>query len=132
LIYFKSVLEKSFWGSTGDPPVPSGDSPDGTAATFRANEYGLLAMMTPAVPVGGSPTEAGESPTLPMSIALPGLDGTMQSGDGERGRLDRSRRRLADGPAAALHGLSLRQFVLFCQNTGQVGECRGHVRMLRP
>src|SRR6266568_7052408 len=28
-------------GSTGDPPVPSGDSPDGTGAAVRANGHGL-------------------------------------------------------------------------------------------
>src|SRR6266516_1512315 len=38
----KSVFEKWFAGSTGDPPVPSGDSPDGTGATVRANGHGLF------------------------------------------------------------------------------------------
>ena len=33
----KSVSEKSFSGSTGDSPVPSGDLPDGTETTGRIN-----------------------------------------------------------------------------------------------
>ena len=31
-----------FVGSTGDPPVPSGNSPDRTGATVRANGQGLF------------------------------------------------------------------------------------------
>jgi hypothetical protein len=30
----ENLFENSFLGSTGDPPVPSGDSPDGTEAAF--------------------------------------------------------------------------------------------------
>src|SRR5438477_4329685 len=56
-----SVFEKWFAGSTGDPPVPSGDSPDGTGATVRANGDRLFATFLAAVPVGGSPTGAGGS-----------------------------------------------------------------------
>jgi len=36
----------------------------------------------------------------PKLLLRESLAGTMQSTDGERGRLDRSRRRPADGPAA--------------------------------
>src|SRR5439155_24806444 len=43
----KSVFEKSFAGSTGD-------SPDGTGATVRANGDRLFARLLAAVPVGGS------------------------------------------------------------------------------
>src|SRR5882724_8761482 len=51
----KSVFEKWFAGSTGEPPVPSGDSPDETGATVRANGHGAFATLLAEVPVGGSP-----------------------------------------------------------------------------
>jgi len=35
------------WGSTGDPPVPFGDSPDGTEATPQVNRNASFAK-TPA------------------------------------------------------------------------------------
>jgi len=38
--------------------------------------------------------------SLALSFCFALLAGRMQSTDGERGRLDRSRRRPADGPAA--------------------------------
>ena len=60
------MFGKWFAGSTGDPPVPSGDSPDGTAATVRANGHGLFATLPAAVPIGGSPTGAGGSPAPPI------------------------------------------------------------------
>ncbi len=64
----KSAFGKSFPGSTGDSPVPSGDSPAGTGATVRADQDGLaVAGSLAAVPVGGSPTGAGESPAPPIS-----------------------------------------------------------------
>src|SRR5436309_6625159 len=63
----RRVFGKRFAGSTGDPPVPSGDSPDGTGATVRANGHGLFATLLAAVPVGGSPTGAGGSPRHPFS-----------------------------------------------------------------
>src|SRR5436309_12532116 len=62
----QSVFGKWFAGSTGDPPVPSGDSPDGTAATVRANGHRLFATLPAAVPVGGSPTGAGGPPAPPI------------------------------------------------------------------
>jgi len=46
--------------------VPSGDSPDGMGATVRANRGALSPRLLFAVPVGGSPTGAGESPALPI------------------------------------------------------------------
>src|SRR6266498_3995474 len=62
----QSVFGSSSLGSTGDPPVPSGDPPDGTGATMRANEAGLFTGQASAIPVGGSPTGAGESAALPI------------------------------------------------------------------
>src|SRR5216117_1419143 len=60
------MFEKWFAGSTGDPPVPSGDAPDGTGATVRANGHGLFATLLAAVPVGGSPIGTGGSPAPPI------------------------------------------------------------------
>jgi len=62
----KSVFENSFPGSTGDSPVPSGDSPDGTRTTIQIEGDALFARVRSTVTVGGSPTEAGESPALPF------------------------------------------------------------------
>src|SRR2546426_1543794 len=62
----RACLKNGFAGSTGDSPVPSGDSPDGTGATVRANGRGLFATLLAAVPVGGSPTGAGGSPAPPI------------------------------------------------------------------
>jgi len=53
-------------GSTGDSPVPSGDSPDGTTAWFSSIKKADCDVAHVAVPVGGSPTGAGESPALPI------------------------------------------------------------------
>src|SRR5439155_27373407 len=55
----ESVLEKWFSGSTGD-------SPDGTGGTVRANRRGLFATLLAAVPVGGSPTGSRGSPAPPI------------------------------------------------------------------
>src|SRR5437773_4298059 len=62
----QSVFENSVLGSTGHWPLPSGDSPDGTGATVRANGHGVFATMLAEVPVGRSPTGAGESPAPPI------------------------------------------------------------------
>ena len=62
----ESLFEISSLGSTGDPPVPSGDPPDGTGVTVRATKSALFKRRASAVPVGGSPTGAGESPALPI------------------------------------------------------------------
>ena len=59
-------MKPPVFGSTGDPPVPSGDSPDGMGATVPANGDGLFSRLLSAFPVGGSPTGAGESPALPI------------------------------------------------------------------
>ena len=72
-----SLSENSFAGSTGDSPVPSGDSPDGfrpvgryspegTRTTIQIEGDALFARVRSTVPVGGSPTGAGESPPLPI------------------------------------------------------------------
>ncbi len=62
----KSVSEKSALGSTGYQPVPSDDSPDGTGTTLRGNLDALFDALRCALPVGESPTGAGESPALPI------------------------------------------------------------------
>jgi hypothetical protein len=59
--------QERFSGSTGDSPVPSGDSPDGRRATVGPNGTGRSAKPLSSVPVGESPTGAGESPALPVS-----------------------------------------------------------------
>jgi hypothetical protein len=46
--------------------VPSGDSPDGMGRVSSTNASAALVLMTTVVPVGGSPTGAGESPALPF------------------------------------------------------------------
>jgi hypothetical protein len=46
-------------GSTGDPPVPSDESPDGTGAADRTNDNGPFTRLLAALPVG-------ESPALPI------------------------------------------------------------------
>ena len=64
--FAERVFGKWFAGSTGDPPVPSGDSPDPTEATARANGHGLFTTLPAAAPVDGSPTGAGGSPAPPI------------------------------------------------------------------
>jgi len=54
--------ENSTWGSTGDPPVPPGDSPDGMSSTPGVNNDGLSERRPSAFPIGGPPTVAGELP----------------------------------------------------------------------
>ncbi|MBI4325239.1 MAG: SDR family oxidoreductase [Chloroflexi bacterium] len=54
-------------GSTGHWPVPSGDPPDGmVGARRKAANCPFLKCITP-ISVGGSTTDAGESPALPTS-----------------------------------------------------------------
>jgi hypothetical protein len=64
----RACLKKWCAGSTGDTPVPSGDSPDGTGAIVRANGHGLFAELLAAVPVGGSSRlrVGSESPAPPI------------------------------------------------------------------
>ncbi len=54
-------------GSTGDSPVPSGDSPDGTSGDAQRVEKRRSQNHASPIPVGGSPTGAGGSPALPFS-----------------------------------------------------------------
>ena len=89
----QSLFENSFPGGTGDSPVPSpparslrggaGDSPDGfrpvgryspegTRTTIQIEGDALFARVRSAVPVGESPTGAGESPAPPI-FQRPGL-----------------------------------------------------------
>src|SRR5206468_4344885 len=64
--FAESVFEKWFAGSTGDPPVPSGDSPTGRGGTVRAIGHALFATLLAAGSVGESPTGAGGSPAPPI------------------------------------------------------------------
>jgi len=61
------VFEKWFGGSTGNLPVPSGESPNGTGATVRVNGHGLFVTLLAAVSVGGSPTGGAGRPRHPFS-----------------------------------------------------------------
>ena len=53
-------------GERRRPACASGDPPDGTGETLRANQDGLFVKLRAAIPVGESPTGAGESPTQPV------------------------------------------------------------------
>jgi 2-oxoglutarate dehydrogenase E2 component (dihydrolipoamide succinyltransferase) len=53
-------------GSTGDSPVPSGDSPDGSEKASAIHSGSRSTQATSTIPVGGSPTGAGESPAPPI------------------------------------------------------------------
>jgi ribonuclease R len=55
-------------GGTGHRPVPSGDSPDGTRGTALRNRTAPSVEDVLSVPVGASPTGAGESPAPPNAI----------------------------------------------------------------
>jgi len=59
------VLLDAGAGSTGDPPVPSGDSPDGTGCNVIVNRAGSSAEITTPISPGGSPGSAGGSPAPP-------------------------------------------------------------------
>ena len=52
-------------GSTGNLPVPSGDSPDGMRMSLLVGKNDHFADNVAAVPVGESPTGTGGSPVLP-------------------------------------------------------------------
>jgi len=62
----ESLLEKPVMGSTGDPPVPSGDPPDGTGRASQTKPDSAFATRAVSLPVGGSPTGAGGSPAPPV------------------------------------------------------------------
>src|SRR5258705_11551042 len=68
-ISFLERVGKWFPGSTGDPPVPSGDPPDGTETTIRGNENGLFATWLSAVPVGGRVARATHFQNTPLDAA---------------------------------------------------------------
>ncbi len=53
-------------GSTGYQPVPSGDPPDGKGRALASDPNAGFAAKAGLLSVGGSPTEAGESPALPI------------------------------------------------------------------
>ena len=59
--------------------MPSGDSPDGMGAMVRANGDGLFPRVLSAVPVGGSPTGAGESPAPPLPKTRSQITSTSRS-----------------------------------------------------
>ncbi len=48
--------------STGDSPVPSGDSPDGTRTTIQIEGDTLFAGLRCGVPLGASPSREGDDP----------------------------------------------------------------------
>ena len=58
-------------GSTGDPPVPPGDSPGGTSQASDATRHAQATANASLIPVGGSPTGTGGSPVLPSSGSEP-------------------------------------------------------------
>jgi hypothetical protein len=62
----KRLSENSALGSTGYQPVPSGDSPDGTASASAGYLDARFPATTSPIPVGGSPTGMGESPAPPI------------------------------------------------------------------
>ena len=70
LAKLQGMPEKSTKGRTGDSPVPSGDSPDGTVRTPLNNPHAVSVAAAPAIPVGGSPTGTGGSPVPPISSGL--------------------------------------------------------------
>ena len=52
-------------GSTGDPPVPLGDSPSGMTSAFESEAWPPLLWSIAAIPSGGSPDGTGQWPVLP-------------------------------------------------------------------
>jgi len=68
-------------GSTGDPPVPSGDPPDGTGGGIELKGTVFPPPDISAIPPGGSPGGAGKSPAPPSLDRYTGGEGR---GEGER------------------------------------------------
>jgi hypothetical protein len=61
---------KMSMGSTGDSPVPSGDSPDGmTAARPGSNKYRPFLSPPLVIPVGESPRTRGGDGLVPTEVA---------------------------------------------------------------
>ncbi len=52
-------------GSTGDPPVPVGDPPNGRARRLFAKDHSLLAPGAIPIPPGESPGGTCQWPVLP-------------------------------------------------------------------
>ncbi len=63
------IEHKSAKGSTGDSPVPPGDSPGGTGVTPQSAGGAPLATHLSTIPVGESPTGTGGSSVPPISLA---------------------------------------------------------------
>ena len=109
--YFGELLTAK--GGTGDPPVPSGDPPAGMATKVRMAGSGFPGKDVLAVPAGGSPTVAGESPAPPNS--------QLRCGHCDNCRAGQRPAELADVTAAA-------QALLTCiQSTG---ECFGQTHII--
>jgi type I restriction enzyme, R subunit len=72
-------------GGTGDPPVPPGDSPDGTATNMKHAETVVLKNDATPIPTGESPVEAGGSPAPPFS-GYPDYVCRVTSDEGDIGR----------------------------------------------
>lgn len=53
------LAHRDLAGSTGDSPVPSGDSPDGTAIKPEKDKAASLLRNAAAIPLGGSPSGNG-------------------------------------------------------------------------
>ena len=60
-------------GSTGDPPVPSGDSPDGIASNTKRGGAVSWQQNITRIPPGGSPGGTGESPVPPSLTSVVSL-----------------------------------------------------------
>src|SRR5262249_57206766 len=58
-------------GSTGAPPVPSGDSPDGRGGSAKTETSIVSIDERSSVPVGESPTGAGGAPARPSLVRFP-------------------------------------------------------------
>jgi len=108
LAQLQGVSKKSIAGGTGDPPVPSGDSPDGTVTVSSTNPHAGPVAGAHAIPVGGSPTVTGRPPVPPISSDLaakyPGDAGIANDPDvlfadnfesGDMGKWDQQRGRVA-------------------------------------
>jgi predicted amidohydrolase len=70
LTKLQGVSKKSIATETGDPPVPSGDSPDGAVRVSLTKPHAGSVAAAPAIPVGGSPTGTGGSLVPPISSGL--------------------------------------------------------------
>jgi len=70
----RPAVFRSDAGSTGDPPVPFGDSPDGTEATPQVNRNASFAKKARQVPVSGANSgsgDAGDVKLCKIKISVP-------------------------------------------------------------